>query len=121
MYLLIIEGAAMNKRPLRFFIRLENEFGYDASNLDVKLPLKVIASVSSQTELFLNAVNNNVLEEIPEEERVTFYDGNSDIFSQPEEIEAEQPTRQAQPSLHQPPTRQLEVTELAEPIFLVTQ
>uniref|UniRef100_A0A915L845 Peptidase A2 domain-containing protein n=1 Tax=Romanomermis culicivorax TaxID=13658 RepID=A0A915L845_ROMCU len=36
---------------------------------DLKLPLKVIASVSSQTELFLNAANNNVLEEIPEEER----------------------------------------------------
>uniref|UniRef100_A0A915JX44 Uncharacterized protein n=1 Tax=Romanomermis culicivorax TaxID=13658 RepID=A0A915JX44_ROMCU len=29
---LIIDGAAMNKRLLRFFIHLENEFGYDASN-----------------------------------------------------------------------------------------
>uniref|UniRef100_A0A915JK10 Uncharacterized protein n=1 Tax=Romanomermis culicivorax TaxID=13658 RepID=A0A915JK10_ROMCU len=37
---------------------------------DVKLPLKVIASVCSQTELFLNAENDNILKEIPEEERV---------------------------------------------------
>uniref|UniRef100_A0A915J9U3 Aspartic peptidase DDI1-type domain-containing protein n=1 Tax=Romanomermis culicivorax TaxID=13658 RepID=A0A915J9U3_ROMCU len=35
---------------------------------DVKLPLKVIPSVRSRTELFLNATNDNVLEEIPEEE-----------------------------------------------------
>uniref|UniRef100_A0A915KSJ4 Uncharacterized protein n=1 Tax=Romanomermis culicivorax TaxID=13658 RepID=A0A915KSJ4_ROMCU len=80
---------------------------------DVKLPLKVIASVPSQTELFLNAANDNPLEEIPEEERVSFYDGNSDIFSQPEEIEAEQSTGQVQPSPHQLPARWLEVTELA--------
>uniref|UniRef100_A0A915JW99 Uncharacterized protein n=1 Tax=Romanomermis culicivorax TaxID=13658 RepID=A0A915JW99_ROMCU len=32
MHLLIIDGAATNKRLLCFFIRLENEFGYDASN-----------------------------------------------------------------------------------------
>uniref|UniRef100_A0A915I3V3 Uncharacterized protein n=1 Tax=Romanomermis culicivorax TaxID=13658 RepID=A0A915I3V3_ROMCU len=38
---------------------------------DVKLPLKVIASVHPQTELFLNAANDNVLEEIPEEDRPT--------------------------------------------------
>uniref|UniRef100_A0A915L7W5 Uncharacterized protein n=1 Tax=Romanomermis culicivorax TaxID=13658 RepID=A0A915L7W5_ROMCU len=37
---------------------------------DVKLPLKVIASVRPQMELFLNAANDNVLEEIPEEEGV---------------------------------------------------
>uniref|UniRef100_A0A915KG79 Uncharacterized protein n=1 Tax=Romanomermis culicivorax TaxID=13658 RepID=A0A915KG79_ROMCU len=60
-------------------------------------------------------------EEIPEEERVNFYDDKYDIFSQLEEIEAEQPIRQAQPSSHQPPTWQLEVAELAEPIFLVAQ
>uniref|UniRef100_A0A915L926 Aspartic peptidase DDI1-type domain-containing protein n=1 Tax=Romanomermis culicivorax TaxID=13658 RepID=A0A915L926_ROMCU len=35
---------------------------------DVKLPLKVIASVRPQLELFLNAANDNVLEEIPEED-----------------------------------------------------
>uniref|UniRef100_A0A915HKH1 Uncharacterized protein n=1 Tax=Romanomermis culicivorax TaxID=13658 RepID=A0A915HKH1_ROMCU len=40
---------------------------------------------------------------------------------QPKEIEAEQPIRQAQPSPHQPPAQRLEVTELAEPIFLVAQ
>uniref|UniRef100_A0A915KQY8 Uncharacterized protein n=1 Tax=Romanomermis culicivorax TaxID=13658 RepID=A0A915KQY8_ROMCU len=57
---------------------------------DVKLPLKVIASVRSQTELFLNAANDNVLEEIPEAERVSFYDNKSDTFSQPEEIKAKQ-------------------------------
>uniref|UniRef100_A0A915JPE8 Uncharacterized protein n=1 Tax=Romanomermis culicivorax TaxID=13658 RepID=A0A915JPE8_ROMCU len=34
---------------------------------DIKLPLKVIASVHSQTKLFLNAANDNVLEEIPED------------------------------------------------------
>uniref|UniRef100_A0A915HK00 Uncharacterized protein n=1 Tax=Romanomermis culicivorax TaxID=13658 RepID=A0A915HK00_ROMCU len=66
-------------------------------------------------ELFLNAANDNVLEEIPEEERVSFYD------DKPEEIEAEQPIRQAQPSPHQPPSQRLEVTELAKPIFLVAQ
>uniref|UniRef100_A0A915JNH8 Uncharacterized protein n=1 Tax=Romanomermis culicivorax TaxID=13658 RepID=A0A915JNH8_ROMCU len=32
MHPLIIDGAATNKRLLRFFIRLENEFGYDPSN-----------------------------------------------------------------------------------------
>uniref|UniRef100_A0A915I5L7 Aspartic peptidase DDI1-type domain-containing protein n=1 Tax=Romanomermis culicivorax TaxID=13658 RepID=A0A915I5L7_ROMCU len=82
---------------------------------DVKLLLKVIASVRPQMELFLNAANDNVLEEIPEEERVSFYD------DKPKGIEAEQPIRQAQPSPHQPPSRQLEVTKLAKPIFLVAQ
>uniref|UniRef100_A0A915I5P9 Uncharacterized protein n=1 Tax=Romanomermis culicivorax TaxID=13658 RepID=A0A915I5P9_ROMCU len=75
---------------------------------DVKLPLKVITSVCPQTELFLNTANDNVLEEVPEDER-------------PEEIEAEQPIHQAQPSPHQWPPRRLEVTELAEPIFLIAQ
>uniref|UniRef100_A0A915KVQ2 Uncharacterized protein n=1 Tax=Romanomermis culicivorax TaxID=13658 RepID=A0A915KVQ2_ROMCU len=88
---------------------------------DMKLSLKVITLARSQTELFLNAVNDNILEEIPEEERVSFYDDKSDIFSQPEEIEAEQPIWQAQPSPHQRPPRRLEVTELAEPIFLIAQ
>uniref|UniRef100_A0A915KXK0 Uncharacterized protein n=1 Tax=Romanomermis culicivorax TaxID=13658 RepID=A0A915KXK0_ROMCU len=32
MHLLTIDSAAMNKCLLRFFIHLENEFGYDASN-----------------------------------------------------------------------------------------
>uniref|UniRef100_A0A915JHS1 Uncharacterized protein n=1 Tax=Romanomermis culicivorax TaxID=13658 RepID=A0A915JHS1_ROMCU len=32
MHPLIIDGAATNKCLLRFFIHLENEFGYDASN-----------------------------------------------------------------------------------------
>uniref|UniRef100_A0A915L5G8 Peptidase A2 domain-containing protein n=1 Tax=Romanomermis culicivorax TaxID=13658 RepID=A0A915L5G8_ROMCU len=32
MHPLTIDGAATNKRLLRFFIRLENEFGYDASD-----------------------------------------------------------------------------------------
>uniref|UniRef100_A0A915JBH7 Peptidase A2 domain-containing protein n=1 Tax=Romanomermis culicivorax TaxID=13658 RepID=A0A915JBH7_ROMCU len=88
---------------------------------DVKLPLKVIASVCSQTQLFLNATNDNDLEEIPEEERVIFYEDKSDIFSQPEEIEAEQPIQQAQPSPTQLLPQRLEVTELAEPIFLLAQ
>uniref|UniRef100_A0A915IBV7 Reverse transcriptase/retrotransposon-derived protein RNase H-like domain-containing protein n=1 Tax=Romanomermis culicivorax TaxID=13658 RepID=A0A915IBV7_ROMCU len=70
---------------------------------DVKLSLKVIASVHLQTQLFLNAANDNILEEIPEEER------------------AEQPIQQTQPSPHQPPQGRLEVTELAEPIILVAQ
>uniref|UniRef100_A0A915K6J6 Uncharacterized protein n=1 Tax=Romanomermis culicivorax TaxID=13658 RepID=A0A915K6J6_ROMCU len=35
---------------------------------DVKLPLKVIASVRSKMELFLNAANDNPLEEMSEEE-----------------------------------------------------
>uniref|UniRef100_A0A915K940 SipL SPOCS domain-containing protein n=1 Tax=Romanomermis culicivorax TaxID=13658 RepID=A0A915K940_ROMCU len=38
---------------------------------DIKLPLKVIALVHSQTELFLNAPNDNIPEEIPEEDRPT--------------------------------------------------
>uniref|UniRef100_A0A915HHG5 Peptidase A2 domain-containing protein n=1 Tax=Romanomermis culicivorax TaxID=13658 RepID=A0A915HHG5_ROMCU len=88
---------------------------------DMKLPLKVITSVRPQMELFLNAGNDNVLEEILEEERASFYDDKSGIFSQPEEIEAKEPIRQAQGSPHQPPSRQLKVTELAEPIFLVAQ
>uniref|UniRef100_A0A915L2R9 Peptidase A2 domain-containing protein n=1 Tax=Romanomermis culicivorax TaxID=13658 RepID=A0A915L2R9_ROMCU len=57
---------------------------------DVKLPLKVMASVGSQTEFFLKDAKDNVLEEIPEEERVSFYDDKSDTFSQSEEIEAQQ-------------------------------
>uniref|UniRef100_A0A915HLC8 Uncharacterized protein n=1 Tax=Romanomermis culicivorax TaxID=13658 RepID=A0A915HLC8_ROMCU len=88
---------------------------------DVKLPLEVIASVRPEMELFLKATKNNILEEIPKEDRVSFYDHKSDIFSQPEEIEAGQLIRQAQPSSHYPPPGQLEVTELAEPIFIVTQ
>uniref|UniRef100_A0A915JG61 Peptidase A2 domain-containing protein n=1 Tax=Romanomermis culicivorax TaxID=13658 RepID=A0A915JG61_ROMCU len=81
----------------------------------------VIASVHPHTELFLNAANDNVLEEIPEAERVSFSDDKSDTFSHTEEIEAAQAVQHPQPSPHQPPSRQLEVTELAEPIFLVAQ
>uniref|UniRef100_A0A915KSR1 Uncharacterized protein n=1 Tax=Romanomermis culicivorax TaxID=13658 RepID=A0A915KSR1_ROMCU len=61
----------------------------------VKLRLKVIASVGPQMELFLNASNDNILEEIPKEEQVSFYDNKSNIFSQPEEIKVQQPIRQA--------------------------
>uniref|UniRef100_A0A915LE86 Uncharacterized protein n=1 Tax=Romanomermis culicivorax TaxID=13658 RepID=A0A915LE86_ROMCU len=75
---------------------------------DVKLLLKVIASVRPQTELFLNTTNDNVLEEIPQLERVSFYDDKSDTFSQPKEIEAEQAIRHLQPGPHQPPPRWLE-------------
>uniref|UniRef100_A0A915K3L7 Uncharacterized protein n=1 Tax=Romanomermis culicivorax TaxID=13658 RepID=A0A915K3L7_ROMCU len=81
---------------------------------DVKLPLKVIASIHPQMERFLNAANDNVLEQIPKEERVSFYGDKSDTFSQTEEIEAEQAVGHPQPSPHQPPPQQLEVTELAE-------
>uniref|UniRef100_A0A915HVJ8 Peptidase A2 domain-containing protein n=1 Tax=Romanomermis culicivorax TaxID=13658 RepID=A0A915HVJ8_ROMCU len=46
---------------------------------EVKLLLKVITSVRSQTELFLNAVNDNVLKEIPEQERVATTTANRDL------------------------------------------
>uniref|UniRef100_A0A915JUB7 Uncharacterized protein n=1 Tax=Romanomermis culicivorax TaxID=13658 RepID=A0A915JUB7_ROMCU len=88
---------------------------------NVKLPLKVIAVVCPQSDLFLNAAHNNLLEEIPEVERVSFCEDKWDTFSQMEEIEAEQLTRQAQPSSHELPSGQLEVTELAKPIFLFAQ
>uniref|UniRef100_A0A915IJD2 Uncharacterized protein n=1 Tax=Romanomermis culicivorax TaxID=13658 RepID=A0A915IJD2_ROMCU len=88
---------------------------------DVKLPLKVITAVRPQVKLFLSTAQNNVLEEVPEEERVNFCDDKSDTFSQIEEIEVEQLVRQTQPSLHQWPSRGMEVTELAKPIFLVAQ
>uniref|UniRef100_A0A915JLK9 Peptidase A2 domain-containing protein n=1 Tax=Romanomermis culicivorax TaxID=13658 RepID=A0A915JLK9_ROMCU len=88
---------------------------------DVKLPLKVNASVRPHTELFLNAANDNVLEEIPKAERVSFYDDKSDTFSQTEEIEAELAVRHPQPNPHQLPSRQLEVMKLSEPIFLIAQ
>uniref|UniRef100_A0A915IQE4 Peptidase A2 domain-containing protein n=1 Tax=Romanomermis culicivorax TaxID=13658 RepID=A0A915IQE4_ROMCU len=57
---------------------------------DVKLPLKVIPSIPPHTELFLNARNDNILEEIPGVERVSFHDDNLDIFSQTQQIEEEQ-------------------------------
>uniref|UniRef100_A0A915I439 Uncharacterized protein n=1 Tax=Romanomermis culicivorax TaxID=13658 RepID=A0A915I439_ROMCU len=98
---------------------------------EVKLPLKVIAQsnsqvialkvIATQTKLFLSTALDNVLEEIPKEERVSFCDNKSDTFSQIEEIKAKQSVRQPQPSLHQPPSRGMEVTELAELIFLVAQ
>uniref|UniRef100_A0A915L0W7 Uncharacterized protein n=1 Tax=Romanomermis culicivorax TaxID=13658 RepID=A0A915L0W7_ROMCU len=50
-----------------------------------------------------------ILEEIPEADRPL------------SEIKAEQPTGQAQPSSHQPPSQLMEVTELTEPIFLIAQ
>uniref|UniRef100_A0A915KUB2 Peptidase A2 domain-containing protein n=1 Tax=Romanomermis culicivorax TaxID=13658 RepID=A0A915KUB2_ROMCU len=55
----------------------------------VKLPLNVITTVPLHMELFLNATNHNLLKEIPEAERVSFYDDKSDTFSQIKEIEAE--------------------------------
>uniref|UniRef100_A0A915HVX8 Uncharacterized protein n=1 Tax=Romanomermis culicivorax TaxID=13658 RepID=A0A915HVX8_ROMCU len=88
---------------------------------DVKLLLKVIASVRLHTELFLNAANNNILEEIPGMKRVSFYDDKLDTFGQTEEIEAEQAVRPLQPCPHQWPSQGLEVTELTKPIFLVAQ
>uniref|UniRef100_A0A915KHV9 Uncharacterized protein n=1 Tax=Romanomermis culicivorax TaxID=13658 RepID=A0A915KHV9_ROMCU len=72
-------------------------------------------------ELFLNAAHDNILEEIPKAEKVIFCEDKSDTFSQTEEIEAEQLVGQAQPSLHQPPSWWLEVTELVEPIFRIAQ
>uniref|UniRef100_A0A915K9S5 Uncharacterized protein n=1 Tax=Romanomermis culicivorax TaxID=13658 RepID=A0A915K9S5_ROMCU len=69
---------------------------------------------------FTTALDNN-LEEIPKEERVSFCDNKSDTFSQIEEIKAKQSVRQPQPSLHQPPSRGMEVTELAELTFLIAQ
>uniref|UniRef100_A0A915IEG9 Reverse transcriptase/retrotransposon-derived protein RNase H-like domain-containing protein n=1 Tax=Romanomermis culicivorax TaxID=13658 RepID=A0A915IEG9_ROMCU len=65
---------------------------------DVKLPLKILKP-----------------------EQVGFCDDKLDTFSQTEEIKAEQPIGQALPSPHQLPSQQLEVTELAKFIFLVTQ
>uniref|UniRef100_A0A915ILM2 Uncharacterized protein n=1 Tax=Romanomermis culicivorax TaxID=13658 RepID=A0A915ILM2_ROMCU len=57
---------------------------------DLKLLLKVIPLVRPHTELFLNAANDNIVKEIPDAERVKFYDDKSDTFSQPEETKAEQ-------------------------------
>uniref|UniRef100_A0A915JHD6 Uncharacterized protein n=1 Tax=Romanomermis culicivorax TaxID=13658 RepID=A0A915JHD6_ROMCU len=62
----------------------------NASLADLKLLLKVIPLVRPHTELVLNAVNNNILKEIPDAERVKFYDDKSDTFSQPEEAKAEE-------------------------------
>uniref|UniRef100_A0A915K0Z2 Uncharacterized protein n=1 Tax=Romanomermis culicivorax TaxID=13658 RepID=A0A915K0Z2_ROMCU len=76
-----------------------------ASMRAFQIPIKLRAV---KAHALIDTANDNVLEEIPEED-------------QTEEIEAEQPTRQAQLSPHQPPPRQLEVTELAESIFLVAQ
>uniref|UniRef100_A0A915IAH9 Retropepsins domain-containing protein n=1 Tax=Romanomermis culicivorax TaxID=13658 RepID=A0A915IAH9_ROMCU len=41
--------------------------------------------------------------------------------NQTEEIKAKQAVQQTQPSPHQPSSWQLEVTELAKPIFLIAQ
>uniref|UniRef100_A0A915I7J2 Uncharacterized protein n=1 Tax=Romanomermis culicivorax TaxID=13658 RepID=A0A915I7J2_ROMCU len=86
---------------------------------DIKLLLKVIAAVRLLTKSLLSAAHDNVLEEILEEERVSFCEDKSDTFSQINEMEAKQSVWQAQTSLHQPPPQQMEVTELAEPIFLL--
>uniref|UniRef100_A0A915JCR1 Uncharacterized protein n=1 Tax=Romanomermis culicivorax TaxID=13658 RepID=A0A915JCR1_ROMCU len=67
------------------------------------------------------AACDKVLEEIAEEERVSFCDDKSDTFSQVEEIEAEQLVGHPSPSLYQTPPWPMEVTELAEPIFLIAQ
>uniref|UniRef100_A0A915KQZ7 Peptidase A2 domain-containing protein n=1 Tax=Romanomermis culicivorax TaxID=13658 RepID=A0A915KQZ7_ROMCU len=88
---------------------------------DVKLPLKVLAAVRLLTKLFLSTTYDNVLEEIPEEERVSFCEDKSDTFSQIEEVKAKHLVLQSQPSLHQPPSWWMEVTELAKPIFFIAQ
>uniref|UniRef100_A0A915I1Z7 Uncharacterized protein n=1 Tax=Romanomermis culicivorax TaxID=13658 RepID=A0A915I1Z7_ROMCU len=72
---------------------------------DVKLRLKIVAVVCPQTDLFLNAMHNNVLEENPEAENVSFCEDKSGTFNQMEEIEAEKWVPQAQPSPHQPPSQ----------------
>uniref|UniRef100_A0A915JIE2 Uncharacterized protein n=1 Tax=Romanomermis culicivorax TaxID=13658 RepID=A0A915JIE2_ROMCU len=88
---------------------------------DVKLLLKVITTVWPLMKLFLSATCDKVLEEIPEEERVSFLNDKSDTFSHIEEIEAEQLVRQPQPSQQQPSSGRKEVRDLARPIFLVAQ
>uniref|UniRef100_A0A915JEC1 Phosphatidic acid phosphatase type 2/haloperoxidase domain-containing protein n=1 Tax=Romanomermis culicivorax TaxID=13658 RepID=A0A915JEC1_ROMCU len=45
MHPLIIDGAATNKRLLRFFISLENKFGYDASNHTIGEQAKTFTNV----------------------------------------------------------------------------
>uniref|UniRef100_A0A915KVP8 Uncharacterized protein n=1 Tax=Romanomermis culicivorax TaxID=13658 RepID=A0A915KVP8_ROMCU len=88
---------------------------------DIKLLLKVIAAVCPLTKLFLSTTCDNLLEEILEEERVSFCDDKSDTFCHIEKIKAEQSVRHPQPSLHQLPTQGIEVTKLDEPIFLMAQ
>uniref|UniRef100_A0A915IEP7 Uncharacterized protein n=1 Tax=Romanomermis culicivorax TaxID=13658 RepID=A0A915IEP7_ROMCU len=44
---------------------------------DVKPPLKVITSIPLHTELFLNAANDNIREEIPQAERHQFPFGHT--------------------------------------------
>uniref|UniRef100_A0A915HMR0 Uncharacterized protein n=1 Tax=Romanomermis culicivorax TaxID=13658 RepID=A0A915HMR0_ROMCU len=70
---------------------------------DEKLLLKVIAAIRLSMKLFLNAACNNVLEEIPEVERISHCDDKSDTFSQIEEFEAEHLVQHPPPSLHQLP------------------
>uniref|UniRef100_A0A915IHW4 Uncharacterized protein n=1 Tax=Romanomermis culicivorax TaxID=13658 RepID=A0A915IHW4_ROMCU len=70
---------------------------------DKKLLLKVIAVIRLLMKLFLNAACNNILEEIPEVERISHCDDKLDTFSQIEEFEAEHLVRHPPPSLHQLP------------------
>uniref|UniRef100_A0A915IZE3 Uncharacterized protein n=1 Tax=Romanomermis culicivorax TaxID=13658 RepID=A0A915IZE3_ROMCU len=86
---------------------------------DVKLLLKVITSIRPQTELFLNPATDNILEEIPKEERVSLYDDKSDTFSQPKEIEAEQAVRHVQPISISPHCQQW-VTSTVHPTTTAT-
>uniref|UniRef100_A0A915KRH7 Uncharacterized protein n=1 Tax=Romanomermis culicivorax TaxID=13658 RepID=A0A915KRH7_ROMCU len=72
-------------------------------------------------KLFLSAAYDNVLKEIPDDERVSFCEDKSDTFSQIEEIEAKQSVLHSPPSIHKLPSQPMEVMELAEPIFLVAQ
>uniref|UniRef100_A0A915HL71 Uncharacterized protein n=1 Tax=Romanomermis culicivorax TaxID=13658 RepID=A0A915HL71_ROMCU len=88
---------------------------------DINWLLKVIATIRHLTKTFLNIACNNLLEGIPEEERVSFCDNKSDTFSQIEEIEAEKLIQQLPSSSHQLPVRRMEVMELDELIFLVAQ
>uniref|UniRef100_A0A915IWZ6 Uncharacterized protein n=1 Tax=Romanomermis culicivorax TaxID=13658 RepID=A0A915IWZ6_ROMCU len=77
-----------------------------------------MATVRPLMKSFLSTACDNVLEEIPEDMRVSFCEDKSDTFRQKEEIEAEQSVWYLHPSLHQPPMQQIEVIELAEPFFL---
>uniref|UniRef100_A0A915IS93 Uncharacterized protein n=1 Tax=Romanomermis culicivorax TaxID=13658 RepID=A0A915IS93_ROMCU len=61
------------------------------------------------TKLFLSATYNNVLEEIPEEDRVSICDDKSDTFSQIKEIEVKKSDPSPLPSPHYPPTQQVKV------------
>uniref|UniRef100_A0A915J210 Vitellogenin n=1 Tax=Romanomermis culicivorax TaxID=13658 RepID=A0A915J210_ROMCU len=66
---------------------------------------------------FLSTACDNILEEIPEEDRVSSCDDIYHTSSQTKEIEAEKSVQYPPPSSHHWPCW-MEVTELAKPIFL---